>query len=41
VEKDSLHQRGIDVDDLVEGLEPIDHGKVSELMSNHHLQLIF
>ena len=41
VEKESLLQRGIDLDDLVESLEPIDHSKVSELMSNYHLQLVF
>lgn len=41
VEKESLLQRGIDPEELVEGLEPIDHGKVSALMSSHRLQLIF
>jgi sulfur relay (sulfurtransferase) DsrF/TusC family protein len=41
VEKESLLQRGLDLDDLVESLEPIDHRKLSELMSSHHLQLIF
>ena len=41
VEEESLRQRGLDLDDLVESLEPIDHGKVSELMSSHQLQLIF
>jgi sulfur relay (sulfurtransferase) DsrF/TusC family protein len=41
VEKESLLKRGIDLDDLIESLEPIDQSKVSELMSNHHLQLIF
>ena len=41
VEKESLLQRGIDLDELVESLEPIDHSKVSELMSNYHLQLLF
>lgn len=41
VEKESLRQRGLDPDDLIENLELIDHGKVSELMSSHQLQLIF
>jgi len=41
VEKESLLQRGLDMEDLVESLEPIDHRKVSELMSSNHLQLIF
>ena len=41
VEKESLLERGLDVEDLVESLEPIDHSKVSELMSSNHLQLIF
>jgi sulfur relay (sulfurtransferase) DsrF/TusC family protein len=41
VEKESLLQRGLELEDLVESLEPIDHGKVSELMSSNHLQLIF
>ena len=41
VEKESLFQRGLDLEDLIESLEPIDHSKVSELMSSYHLQLIF
>lgn len=41
VEKESLHQRGLEIDDLIESMEPIDHGKVSELMAMHNLQLIF
>jgi sulfur relay (sulfurtransferase) DsrF/TusC family protein len=41
VEKESLQERGLRVDDLIESLEPIGHGKVSELMSIHTLQLVF
>jgi len=41
VEKESLLQRGLELEDLIESLEPIDHSKVSELMSSTHLQLIF
>lgn len=41
VEKESLLQRGLELEDLIESLEPIDHSKVSELMSSNHLQLIF
>jgi len=41
VEKESLLERGLDVEDLVESLEPIDHAKVAELMTINHLQLIF
>ncbi len=41
VEKESLLERGLRVDNLIESLDTIDHGKVSELMSIHPLQLIF
>ena len=41
VEKESLLQRGLDLEDLIESLEPIDHIKVSELMISNRLQLIF
>jgi sulfur relay (sulfurtransferase) DsrF/TusC family protein len=41
VEEESLRQRGLEPDDLVEGLVPIDHEKVSDLMARHRLQLIF
>jgi len=41
VEKESLLKRGIELEDLIESVEPIDHSKVSELMGSNHLQLIF
>ena len=41
VESDSLVQRDLNPEDLVEGLESIDHIKVSELMAANALQLIF
>jgi sulfur relay (sulfurtransferase) DsrF/TusC family protein len=41
VDSDSLHQRGITLEDLVEGLEPIEHEKIADLMASHRLQLIF
>ena len=41
VEKESLVKRGLDLEELVEGLEPIDHNRVSELMAANPLQLIF
>lgn len=41
VEKESLASRGLDPQDLVEDLEPIDHRKVSELLAANPLQLIF
>jgi tRNA 2-thiouridine synthesizing protein C len=41
VEEESLLQRGLDLEDLIESLEPIDHNKVSELMASNRLQLIF
>ncbi len=41
VEKESLEKRGLEPEELVEGLELIDHQKVSELMAKYGLQLIF
>ncbi|MBW2096353.1 MAG: DsrE family protein [Deltaproteobacteria bacterium] len=41
VENESLVKRGLDSEELVEGLERIDHQSVSELMSANRLQLIF
>ena len=41
VEKQSLLKRGLDPEELVEDLELIDHQKVSELMADNGLQLIF
>jgi sulfur relay (sulfurtransferase) DsrF/TusC family protein len=41
VEKESLVERGLDQEDLVEDLEPVDHLKVSELLAANRLQLIF
>jgi tRNA 2-thiouridine synthesizing protein C len=41
VEEESLRQRGLGPDDLVEGLDPIPHEKVAELMAGHRLQLVF
>ncbi len=41
VEEESLLQRGLDLEDLIESLQPIDHNKVSELMTSNRLQLIF
>jgi sulfur relay (sulfurtransferase) DsrF/TusC family protein len=41
VDADSLRRRGISPEDLVEGLEPIEHEKVAHLMMSHRLQLIF
>lgn len=40
-EKDSLENRGLGPEDLVEDLETIDHQGVSELMAANRLQLIF
>lgn len=40
-DSDSLRQRGINPDDLVEGLEPIAPEKIAELMASHRLQMIF
>ena len=41
VEEESLLQRGLNKEDLVESLQAVDHNKVSELMANNPLQLIF
>ena len=41
VEEESLLQRGLNLEDLVEGLDPIDHEKLSELLVSNSLQLIF
>lgn len=41
VEEASLHQRGLTPEDLIESLEPVDSGKVAELMRRYPLQLIF
>ena len=41
VEKESLAARGLDPQDLVEDLEPVDGRKVSELLADNSLQLIF
>jgi len=41
VEEESLRERGLELDDLVEGLEPVPHDKVSALMASHRVQLIF
>ena len=41
VEKQSPLKRSLDPEELVEGLELIDHQKVSELMALNRLQLIF
>jgi len=41
VEKESLVKRGLDPQELVEGLVPIDHQKVSRLMAENQLQLMF
>lgn len=41
VVNESLVKRGLDSEELVEGLELIDHQKVSELMAVNRLQLIF
>ena len=41
VDSDSLRKRGINPEDLVEGLEPIEHEKIANLMASHRLQLIF
>jgi sulfur relay (sulfurtransferase) DsrF/TusC family protein len=41
VEKESLSERGLDPEELVEDLEPVDHRKVSELLAGNRLQLIF
>jgi sulfur relay (sulfurtransferase) DsrF/TusC family protein len=41
VEKESLAARGLDPENLVDDLEPVDHRKVSELLAANRLQLIF
>ena len=41
IDKDSLEKRGMDAEELVEGLELIDSKKVSQLMAEYNLQLIF
>ena len=41
VENESLLNRGLTPEELVEDLENIDHQKVSELMAANSLQLIF
>jgi sulfur relay (sulfurtransferase) DsrF/TusC family protein len=41
VERESLVRRDLNPEDLVEGLEPISHEKVSQLMAVNPLQLIF
>ena len=41
VEKESLSERGLDSEELVEDLEPVDHRKVSELLAANRLQLLF
>jgi sulfur relay (sulfurtransferase) DsrF/TusC family protein len=41
VDSSSLRQRGLNPEDLVGGLEPIDHEKIADLMAHHPLQLIF
>ena len=41
VEKQSLLKRGLHSEELVEDLELINHQKVSELMADNGLQLIF
>jgi len=40
-DSDSLRNRGINPEDLVEGLEPIAHQKIADLMASHRLQMIF
>jgi len=41
IEKESLIERELNPESLIKGLELIDHKKVSELLENNHLQLIF
>lgn len=41
VDSDSLLKRGLCPEDLAEGLEPIEHEKLANLMTSHRLQLIF
>jgi sulfur relay (sulfurtransferase) DsrF/TusC family protein len=41
VEGDSLVRRDLNPEDLIEGLEPVNHEKIAELMAANRLQLIF
>jgi sulfur relay (sulfurtransferase) DsrF/TusC family protein len=41
VEKESFLKRGLDAEELVEGLEVIDQRGVSQLMATNKLQLVF
>ncbi len=41
VEEESVVRCGLKTEDLVEGLVPVDHHKISELMADSRLQLIF
>jgi sulfur relay (sulfurtransferase) DsrF/TusC family protein len=41
VEKESLMARGLEPEDLVEDLEPVDRRKVAELLAANRFQLIF
>jgi sulfur relay (sulfurtransferase) DsrF/TusC family protein len=41
VDSDSLRRRGLKPEDLVEGLEPITHEKIADLMVSHRLQMVF
>jgi sulfur relay (sulfurtransferase) DsrF/TusC family protein len=41
VEKESLANRNLAADDVIEDLEPIDHNRVSEIIAATPLQLIF
>lgn len=41
VEKESLAARGLDPEELVEDLEPVDHRRISELLAANRLQIIF
>jgi sulfur relay (sulfurtransferase) DsrF/TusC family protein len=41
VEKESLSERGLQPEALIEDLEPVGHPKISELLTAHRLQLVF
>ena len=41
VDRESLEQRGLDPEQLIEGLELIDREKIVDLMTANHLQLLF
>lgn len=41
VEEVSLKKRGLHMDDLIEGVAPVNGAKVSSLMARYNLQLIF